>query len=115
MQLVTHQTGPEGKKVGRLLLEQGVDIAKEFYAAVVLDRQKGRLAARKEAWTSRKWPTRRPEQIHQSVHVDPTLGVRGYQTTYLAQRMGLPREVWRDFHNIVREPLQLLIRPTTPR
>jgi cell division protein FtsI/penicillin-binding protein 2 len=40
MQLVTHQTGPEGKKVGRLLLEQGVDIAKEFYAAVVLDRRR---------------------------------------------------------------------------
>ena len=41
MQLVTHQTGPEGKKVGRLLLEQGVDSAQEFYASVGRDRQKG--------------------------------------------------------------------------
>ena len=37
--LVTIQTGPEGKKVQRLLIEQGVDIARELYAAVVLDRQ----------------------------------------------------------------------------
>jgi succinyl-CoA synthetase beta subunit len=41
-----------------------------------------------------------PEQIH-TVHIDPTLGVRGYQSTYLAGSMGLPRELWRDFHNIV--------------
>ena len=39
MNLVTHQTGPEGKKVQRLLIETGIDIAKEFYAGIVLDRK----------------------------------------------------------------------------
>src|SRR4029079_2377928 len=43
MRLITLQTGPEGKHVARLLLEQGVDIAKEYYVAITLDRQIGRL------------------------------------------------------------------------
>ena len=42
MQLVTHQTGPEGQKVRKVLLEEAADIAQEFYVAVTLDRQSGR-------------------------------------------------------------------------
>ena len=41
-----------------------------------------------------------PEKIFR-VHIEPSLGVRGYQTTYLAHAMGLPKELWRDFHKIV--------------
>ena len=40
MNLITHQTGPEGKDVQRLLVESGVEIANEFYAAITLDRNK---------------------------------------------------------------------------
>src|ERR1051325_3614754 len=43
MQLVTHQTGPEGKKVQRLLVEQGLDIARELYLGMTLDRTSGRV------------------------------------------------------------------------
>ena len=43
MTLVTHQTGPEGKKVNRLLIEQGVDIARELYIGLALDRTNGRV------------------------------------------------------------------------
>ena len=43
MQLVTHQTGPEGKKVQRLLIEQGLDIAHEYYLGLTLDRASGRI------------------------------------------------------------------------
>ena len=43
MQLVTHQTGPEGQKVRRLLIEEGAAIAKEYYVAVVVDRSKQRV------------------------------------------------------------------------
>src|SRR4051812_34240604 len=44
MTLVTHQTGPEGKKVGKVLIEQGCNIAKEYYVACLVDRQTGRVA-----------------------------------------------------------------------
>src|SRR5436190_13122563 len=43
MNLVTHQTGPEGKHVKRLLVEQGVDIARELYVGLVVDRGRGRI------------------------------------------------------------------------
>ena len=48
MQLVTHQTGPEGKKVQRLLVEQGLDIARELYLGITLDRTTGRQEVRAE-------------------------------------------------------------------
>lgn len=41
-----------------------------------------------------------PEKIV-TAHIEPQLGVRGYQTTYIASQIGLPRELWRDFHKIV--------------
>jgi succinyl-CoA synthetase beta subunit len=44
MQLVTHQTGPEGQKVRRLYVEQGLDIARELYLGMVVDREKRRIA-----------------------------------------------------------------------
>ena len=70
MQLKTHQTGPEGQKVRRLLIEEGADIKKEYYVCRG-DRPRdpeggddGQLA--KAAWTSRKWPTRRPRRSSRS-------------------------------------------------
>ncbi len=62
MQLVTHQTGPGGQKVRRLLIEEGADIKKELYVGMVVDRGTQRvalMAAPKAAWTSRKSPRRR--------------------------------------------------------
>ncbi|HRL21108.1 MAG TPA: succinate--CoA ligase subunit beta, partial [Alcaligenes sp.] len=44
MQLITHQTGPEGQKVGRLLIEEGADIQKEYYVGIVTDRATQRVA-----------------------------------------------------------------------
>ena len=43
MQLVTHQTGPEGQKVRQILVEQGMDIAKEFYLGLTLDRSSSKV------------------------------------------------------------------------
>lgn len=62
MQLVTHQTGPEGKKVHKVWVEQGTDIARELYLAVVLDRGAQRLtvmASPTAAWTLKRWPRAR--------------------------------------------------------
>ena len=91
MQLVTHQTGPEGKKVGRLLLEQGIDIAKEFYAAVVLDRQRGRLvvmASTEGGMDIEEVAAHTPEKIFRQV-IDPMIGFAPYQARELAFALGL--------------------------
>ncbi len=91
MQLVTHQTGLEGKTVGRLLLEQGVDIAKEYYAAVVLDRQKGRLvvmASTEGGMDIEEVAAHSPEKIFRQV-IDPIVGFAPYQARELAFALGL--------------------------
>ncbi|MBL8633724.1 MAG: ADP-forming succinate--CoA ligase subunit beta [Myxococcales bacterium] len=91
MQLVTHQTGPEGKKVGRLLLEQGVDIAKEFYAAVVLDRQKGRLVlmvSTEGGMDIEEVAAHQPDKIYKAV-LDPILGLAPCQAREVAFALGL--------------------------
>ena len=90
MQLVTHQTGPEGKKVARLLLEQGIDIAKELYAAVVLDRQKGRLvvmASTEGGMDIEEVAAHTPEKIFRQV-IDPMIGFAPYQARELAFALG---------------------------
>jgi succinyl-CoA synthetase beta subunit len=91
MQLVTHQTGPEGKKVRRLLIEQGVDIARELYAAVVLDRQSGRLvlmASTEGGMDIEHVAAHTPEKIFKQV-IDPMIGLGGYQAREMAFALGL--------------------------
>jgi len=91
MQLHTHQTGPEGKKVGRLLLEQGVDIAKELYAAVVLDRVTGRLvvmASTEGGMDIEEVAAHTPEKIYREI-IDPIIGFAPYQARELAFALGL--------------------------
>jgi succinyl-CoA synthetase beta subunit len=91
MRLITHQTGPEGKMVGRLLIEQGVDIAKEYYAAVVLDRQKGRLCfmvSTEGGMDIEEVAAHSPEKIFRQV-IDPLIGFAPYQARELAFALGL--------------------------
>jgi succinyl-CoA synthetase beta subunit len=91
MQLVTHQTGPEGKRVKRLLIEQGVDIARELYAAVVLDRQQGRvvlMASTEGGMDIEEVAAHHPEKIHKQV-IDPIVGLLPYQARELAFSLGL--------------------------
>ena len=91
MQLVTHQTGPDGKKVRRLLLEQGVDIAKEFYAAVVLDRKLGRLVlmvSTEGGMDIEEVAAHSPEKIFKAV-IDPMVGFAPYQARQVAFALGL--------------------------
>ena len=91
MQLVTHQTGPDGKKVSRLLLEQGVDIDKEFYAAVVLDRKLGRLVlmvSTAGGMDIEEVAAHTPEKIFKAV-LDPLVGFAPYQARQVAFALGL--------------------------
>jgi succinyl-CoA synthetase beta subunit len=91
MQLVTHQTGPEGKKVNRLLIEQGLDIARELYLGMTLDRQAGRvvvMASTEGGMEIEEVAARHPEKIlKQAVH--PATGWHAYQARDLAYRLGL--------------------------
>jgi succinyl-CoA synthetase beta subunit len=89
--LVTHQTGPEGKKVQRLLVEQGLGIARELYLAVVLDRETRRVAimASTEGGVEiEEVAEKAPEKILK-LSVDPAVGVQAFQGRQLAFGLGL--------------------------
>jgi succinyl-CoA synthetase beta subunit len=91
MQLVTHQTGPEGKKVQRLLIEQGLDIARELYLGMTLDRGAGRvvvMASTEGGMEIEEVAASHPEKIlKQAIH--PAVGWQAYQARDLAFRLGL--------------------------
>jgi succinyl-CoA synthetase beta subunit len=89
MQLVTHQTGPEGQKVKRLYVEQGIEIARELYLGLVVDRETRRIAvmASTEGGVEiEKVAAETPEKILIEF-VDPVIGLGGYQARKLAYKL----------------------------
>ena len=91
MQLVTKQTGPEGQKVRRLYIEQGLDIARELYLAILIDREQRRIAiiaSTEGGMDIEEVAHKTPEKILK-VHVDPVLGLAAYQGRQLAVALGL--------------------------
>jgi len=92
MTLVTHQTGPEGKEVKRLLIEEGADIATELYVGAVVDRGSQRVVmmASSEGGTEiEEVAAKTPELIHK-VAVDPMVGLTGAEAEDLARKIGIP-------------------------
>ncbi|MBR8659509.1 ADP-forming succinate--CoA ligase subunit beta [Brevibacillus sp. NL20B1] len=93
--LVTHQTGPEGKEVKRLLIEQGCDIKKEYYVGLVVDRSTGRVVmmASEEGGTEiEEVAARTPEKIFKEV-IDPVTGLTPFQARKLAFAINIPNEL----------------------
>ena len=91
MTLITHQTGPEGRLVQRLLVEQGVDIEKEFYAGIVLDRDTGKnvvMVSTEGGMEIEKVAEESPEKIVK-VFIDPAIGFRDYEARQLAFALSL--------------------------
>ena len=91
MQLVTHQTGPEGKKVGRLLIEQGIDIARELYCGMVVDRERQRIClmvSTEGGMEIEEVAERSPEKILK-VWFDPMTGLLPFDARNLAFGLGL--------------------------
>ncbi|OIP42288.1 MAG: succinate--CoA ligase subunit beta [Deltaproteobacteria bacterium CG2_30_63_29] len=91
MQLITHQTGPEGQKVRRLYIEEGADIARELYLGMLVDRENGGIAiiASSEGGMEIEEVARNtPERILKEL-VDPVVGLSDYQTRNLAFGLGL--------------------------
>jgi succinyl-CoA synthetase beta subunit len=94
MQLKTHQTGPEGQKVRRLLIEEGADIRKELYVGMVVDRgtQKVVLMASSEGGMDiEEVAAKTPEKIHK-VFVDPATGLQDADADGVARKIGIPQE-----------------------
>jgi succinyl-CoA synthetase beta subunit len=92
MQLVTHQTGPVGQKVRRLLIEEGADIKKEYYVAALTDRatQKVAMMASSEGGMDiEEVAHATPEKILKEF-VDPAVGLTNDQATRLARGIGVP-------------------------
>ena len=86
MNLVTHQTGPEGQPVKQVLIEEGMDIIKEFYCSVLVDRGQQRvviLASTEGGMDIEQVAAKTPEKILK-VFVDPAIGLRPFQTMALA-------------------------------
>lgn len=95
--LVTHQTGPEGKEVKRLLIEQGCDIKKEYYVGIVVDRGTGRVVmmASEEGGTEiEEVAAKTPEKIFKEV-IDPAVGLLPFQANRLAYAINIPNELVR--------------------
>jgi succinyl-CoA synthetase beta subunit len=94
--LVTVQTGPEGKLVQRLYVEQGVDIARELYVSVVLDRSVGRnvvMASTEGGTEIEEVAAATPEKILRE-EVDPAVGLTAFQARRLAFALGLQGEAF---------------------
>ena len=91
MQLITHQTGPQGQKVRKIYLEEGCDIARELYLGVTLDRALGRntfMASSEGGVEIEEVAAKHPEKILRA-SVDPVIGLAGFQARDLAFGLGL--------------------------
>ena len=92
MQLVTHQTGPAGQKVRRLLIEEGADIRKELYVGMVIDRATQRvclMASSEGGMDIEEVAAHTPEKIHK-VFVDPARGLTDAEADDVAVKIGVP-------------------------
>ena len=93
--LVTHQTGPEGKEVQKLYIEDGCDIAKEYYIAVLVDRatdQVTMMASSEGGVDIEEVAEKTPELIH-SIQINPSVGLASFQARQLAFKMGMQGKV----------------------
>jgi succinyl-CoA synthetase beta subunit len=92
--LVTHQTGPEGQMVRRLYVEQGLDIARELYLALVLDRDARRvaiMASTEGGMDIEEVAHHSPDKI-QRLHIDPVVGLAAYQARGIGFGLGLDKD-----------------------
>jgi succinyl-CoA synthetase beta subunit len=92
MTLVTHQTGPEGRQVRRLLIEEGADIRKELYVGMVVDRGTQRvalMASSEGGMDIEEVAARSPEKIHK-VFINPVTGLKDSEADDMARKIGIP-------------------------
>ncbi|MBM3342776.1 MAG: ADP-forming succinate--CoA ligase subunit beta [Betaproteobacteria bacterium] len=104
MQLKTPQTGPEGQKVRRLLIEEGANIKKEYYVALVVDRASQRavlMASSEGGMDIEEVAHKTPEKIHR-VTIDPMAGLTDAQAQDMARNIGLPADALPQAGDLLR-------------
>lgn len=102
--LVTHQTGPEGKEIKRLYIEEGSDIQKEYYLSLVLDRSTSRvtmMGSEEGGMDIEEVAESHPEKIFKEV-VDPVVGLTSFQARRMAFNMNIPA-------NLVGKAVKLML------
>jgi succinyl-CoA synthetase beta subunit len=95
MQLITHQTTEEGQKVRKIMVAEALDIAKEFYLAITLDRSKGQdvvMASTEGGVEIEEVAEKTPEKIIK-VWIDPTIGLQAFQARQLAFGLGFEKDI----------------------
>src|SRR5689334_9948062 len=110
--LITHQTGPEGQLVRRLYIEQGLDIARELYLAFVLDRDARRvaiMASTEGGMDIEQVAHDTPEKIH-TIHVDPVVGLAGYQARRVGFLLGFDKEKVAKFVKLAQSLYELFVK-----
>jgi succinyl-CoA synthetase beta subunit len=102
--LVTHQTGPEGRQVRRVLVERGLNIARELYLAMVLDRVQSRvtvICSSEGGVEIEEVADKHPEKILKET-IDPVIGLGSFQCRRLAFALGVPAELTGKITNVMQ-------------
>jgi succinyl-CoA synthetase beta subunit len=103
MQLVTHQTGPQGQKVRRLLIEEGADIRAELYVGMVVDRATQRvvlMASSEGGMDIEEVAAKTPEKIHKVI-IDPLRGLTAAEAEDVARKIGIPEASLREAREVL--------------
>jgi succinyl-CoA synthetase beta subunit len=111
MTLVTHQTGPEGRRVGKVLVEQGLDIARELYLSIIPDRATAKIvimASEAGGMDIEEVAEKTPEKIIK-VYVDPLLGIQPHHCRETAFGLNLPPAAMKPFVRMLGDLYRLFV------
>ncbi len=111
MTLVTHQTGPEGKEVKKILVEAGQKIANELYLSLLVDRETAKIvimASQEGGMDIEAVAEKTPEKIIK-VYVDPLCGIQGYQLRDVAFGLNIPGEAMKQFSAMLKQLYTLFV------
>jgi len=111
MNLVTHQTGPEGKTVKRLLIEEGLDIKKELYLSLIIDRETANImiiASEAGGVEIEEVAASTPEKIIK-VQINPLLGIQPYHGRQAAFDLNLPKDAIKPFTQMLNQLYKLFV------
>ncbi len=111
MNLVTHQTGPEGKTVKQVLVEAGVDIEKELYLSLIPDRETASImviASQAGGMDIEEVAANTPEKIIK-VYVNPLAGIQPFHCRNVCFGLNLPAPVMKEFTNLLKQLYQLFV------
>ncbi|MCK4836300.1 MAG: ADP-forming succinate--CoA ligase subunit beta [Candidatus Aminicenantes bacterium] len=111
MKLISKQTGPEGRRVRKVLVEQGVEIKKELYLAIIVDREKEMpviIASPEGGMEIEEVAAKNPELIYK-VHIHPVIGFSGFHFRKLVFQLGLNKGQQKNFARLLKNLFKLFL------